>query len=244
MSVRDNFDAAAGSYDRKLRQFIPDFEEFYGAVLEFVPFERDMEVRVLDLGAGTGVLSEMVAERFPRGTVTLVDFSGKMMDVARQRLAGRCDRFRFVVANYLEEQFPEQYELVVSALSIHHLENRDKQILFRKVYDSLVPGGVFVYADQTLGATPEIEEQYQEDWVRRVRETSIEEQALNRFLERTRDNRRATLEVPLTAQISWLEEAGFEGVDCFYKRGRFAVYGGYKPGGKEPIIEQRTEEIA
>lgn len=227
MSVRDNFDSAAGSYDQKLRQFIPDFEEFYDAILEFVPFEKDVEVRVLDLGAGTGVLSEMAAERFPRGTVTLVDFSEKMMDVARQRFAGR-DHFRFVVANYLEEQFPEQYELVVSALSIHHLEDRDKQILFRKVYDSLVPGGVFVYADQTLGATPEIEERYQEDWARRLCETGVEEQALNRFLERIRDNRGATMEVPLTAQIAWLEEAGFEGVDCFYKRGRFAVCGGHK----------------
>jgi len=202
-----------------------------------------MKVRVLDLGAGTGVLSEMVAGRFPRGTVTLVDFSEKMMDVARERLAERGDRFRFVVANYLEEQFPERYELVVSALSIHHLENRDKQILFRRVYDALVPGGVFVNADQTLGATPEIEERYQEDLVRRVRETGVEEQALDRFQEKMRDKSRETLEVPLTTQISWLEEAGFEGVDCFYKRGRFAVYGGYKPGGRVNI-EQRTEEMA
>ncbi|CAN5786299.1 hypothetical protein BH23ACT11_BH23ACT11_10070 [soil metagenome] len=88
MSARDNFDATAGSYDRKLRQFIPDFEEFYNAILGFVPFESDEEMRVLDLGAGTGILSEMVAERFPRGTVTLVDFSEKMLDVARQRLEG------------------------------------------------------------------------------------------------------------------------------------------------------------
>ncbi len=232
MSVRDTFDAAAGSYDRGLLRFIPGFEDFYGAVLRFVPFEEDAAVRVLDLGAGTGLLSEMAAERFPRGTITLMDFSEKMLDVARQRLAGWGDRCRFVVADYIEEPFPEQYDLVVSALSIHHLEDEAKQRLFHKVHGSLAPGGFFVCADQTLGATPDIEERYQEDWVRRVRETGIEEQALDRFLERMKESRSATLEVPLTAQISWLADAGFEAVDCFYKRGRFAVYSGSKPGRK------------
>ncbi len=237
MSVRDDFDAAAGSYDRRLRQFIPDFEEFYGAVLGFVPFESDVELRVLDLGAGTGILSEMVADRFPHASLTLVDFSEKMLDIADQRLAGRGDRFRFVVADYLEEPFPEQYDLVVSALSVHHLENEDKQRLFRKVQDSLAPGGFFVCADQTLGATPEIEERYQEDLVRRVRETGIEEQALDRFVENMKESRSHTFEVPLIDQISWLAEADFEAVDCFYKRGRFAVYGGRKPENIE-----RTEK--
>ncbi|CAN5708810.1 class I SAM-dependent methyltransferase [soil metagenome] len=241
MSIRDNFDAVAGSYDRELRQFIPDFEEFYDAVLGFVPFESDVEVRVLDLGAGTGVLSEMVAERFPRGTVTLVDFSEKMLDVARQRLAGRGDRFRFVVADYLEEPFPEQYDLVVSALSIHHLENKDKQKLFRKIQDSLAPGGFFVCADQTLGVTPEIEERYREDLVRRVRKTGVEEQALDRFAEKMKESKSHTFEASLMDQLSWLAEADFEAVDCFYKRGRFVVYGGYKPGVRDAGI-RRTED--
>lgn len=233
MSVRDAFDGAAGSYDWKLRRFIPDFEEFYGAVLEFVPFEEDAAVRGLDLGAGTGVLSEMVADRFPYAALTLVDFSEKMLDVARQRFTGRGDRFRFIVADYVEKPFPEQYDLVVSALSIHHLGDEAKQRVFHKVHDSLAPGGFFVCADQTLGATPEIEARYQEDWVRRVRETGIEEPALDRFVEKTEESRSHTSEAPLMVQISWLAEAGFEAVDCFYKRGRFAVYGGRKPETNE-----------
>jgi tRNA (cmo5U34)-methyltransferase len=241
MSVRDNFDARAGSYDRKLRQFIPDFEEFYGAVLGFMPFKSDEELRVLDLGTGTGVLSEMVAQRFPRGTVMLLDFSEKMLDVARQRLAGCGDRFRFVVADYLEKPFPNQYDLVVSALSVHHLENQDKQKLFRKVHDSLAPGGFFVNADQVLGATPEIEERYREDLIRRLRKTGVEEQALDRFVENIKESNRHTSEASLMDQISWLAEADFEAVDCFYKRGRYAVYGGRKPV-TEYIGIRRTEE--
>lgn len=237
MSVRDTFDAAAGDYDRKLRRFVPDVEEFYGAVPGFLPFEEGAELRALDLGAGTGLLSEMVAERFPHASLTLVDFSEKMLDVARQRLAGRGVRARFVIADYLEEPFPERYDLVISALSVHHLEDEDKRRLFGKVRDSLAPGGFFVCADQTLGATPELEERYREDLIRRVREIGIGEQVLDHFIERTRESGSHTFEAPLTAQLSWLAGAGFEAVDCFYKRGRFAVYGGRKPERNETNVE-------
>lgn len=241
MSLRDAFDAAAGGYDRKLRLFIPDFEEFYGSILGFVPIEGDAEVRVLDLGAGTGLLSEMAAERYPSAEITLIDFSENMTNIARQRLAGCGDRFRFVVADYLEEPFPEQYHLVVSALSIHHLQDEHKQRLFRKVHDSLTPGGVFVYADQVLGPTPEIEERYREDLVRRVRERGIEEEALERVAQKMKESGSHTFEAPLTAQIHWLAEADFEAVDCFYKRGRFAVFGGRKPGRNVTNAEGSAE---
>lgn len=243
MSIRDGFEAAAGDYDRNLRRFVPEVEEFYGAVSGFVPFEEGAALRGLDLGAGTGLLSEMVADRFPRASLTLVDFSEKMMDVARQRLAARGDRFRFVIADYLEEPFPERYDLVVTALSIHHLEDEDKQRLFGKVRDSLAPGGFFVCADQVLGATPELEEQYREDLIRRVREAGIGEQELDRFAERTRESHGHTFEAPLTAQLSWLAEAGFEAVDCFYKRGRFAVYCGRKPERNETNVEDAEGSV-
>lgn len=243
MSVRDAFDAAAGDYDRRLQRFVPDFQEFYGAVPEFAPFEREAELGVLDLGAGTGLLSEMVADRFPKAALTLVDFSEKMLDVARQRLAGRGDRFRFVAADYLEGPFLERYDLVVSALSVHHLGDEDKRRLFGTVRDTLAPGGYFVCADQVLGAAPEIGDRYWEDLIRRVRESGIEGQELDRFAERTREIHSHTFETPLTAQLSWLAEAGFEAVDCFYKRGRFAVYCGRKPERNETNVEDAEGSV-
>lgn len=114
-------------------------------------------------------------------------------------------------------------------------------MLFRKIQDSLAPGGFFVCADQTLGATPEIEERYREDLVRRVRESGVEEQALDRFVEKMKESKSHTFEASLMDQLSWLTEADFEAADCFYKRGRFAVYGGYKPAA-EDIGIRRTEE--
>ena len=227
MTVGAAFDAAAGDYDRARRQLVPGFDRFYGAALESVPFGREGRIKVLDLGAGTGLLGAMVAERFPRSRVTLVDLSVEMLRVARRRLAGEPGRFEFRNMDYARKALPggpRGYDLVVSALSIHHLTHSDKRELFEKVYGVLAGGGVFVNADQVQGETPEEEARYDEWWLRRVREAGVSQEDLDAALARMRADRNATL----GAQLGWLKEAGFEEVGCSYRDHRFAVYNGRK----------------
>ncbi|MCU1351841.1 MAG: SAM-dependent methyltransferase, partial [Acidimicrobiales bacterium] len=51
------FDRWVDSYDAGRRQLIPCFDAFYGAAAEVAALGRSGTVRVLDLGAGTGILS-------------------------------------------------------------------------------------------------------------------------------------------------------------------------------------------
>lgn len=225
MSVGAVFDAAARDYDRARRQLVPGFDRFYGAVFEFlVPYGRDGRLRVLDLGAGTGLLSAMVAGWFPEARVTLVDLSEGMLDVARGRFAADPERFEFRVMDYAGDEGWGEQDIIVSALSIHHLEDAGKKEVFRRAYESLAPGGVFVNADQVLGATPEMEARYHSYWLRRAREAGVGERDLAAALERMKQDKSATL----APQLRWLAEAGFEAVDCVYRDHQFAVYGGYK----------------
>lgn len=224
MSVRGAFDRTSGTYDRARRQLVPGFDEFYGAILGAIPHSADEEIRVLDLGAGTGLLSAMVAEEFPRARITLLDFSTEMLELARRRFASEGDRFELRVSDYAEEELPGRHEVILSSLSIHHLEDSGKKALFRHIHDSLPEGGVFVNGDQVLGETPEIERGYHEWWLRRVREAGVGEQDLADSLERQKQDKNATLR----SQMTWLAEAGFETVESVYGDHRFAVYSGRK----------------
>ncbi len=66
VAVKTLFDGAAAGYDRARRQLVPPFDDFYGAAVGAIPYEREDDIRVLDLGAGTGLLSTLVAHVFPR----------------------------------------------------------------------------------------------------------------------------------------------------------------------------------
>ncbi len=223
-AVKASFDGAAAVYDRARRQLVPCFDDFYGTAVKAIPYGPDAAIRVLDLGAGTGLLSGMVARAFPQASISLVDLSPGMLEVARRRFAGEPSRFDVRVMDYTREPLPGRYEAVVSALSIHHLDASEKRDLFRKVYSVLRDGGIFINADQVLGYTPQIEARYREAWLRQVSERGVSEDDLAAALGRMKEDKPSTLD----EQKAWLEEAGFEQVDCLYKNYGFAVYGGYK----------------
>lgn len=204
---------------------VPCFDEFYGVALGLIPRDREEKFRVLDLGSGTGLLSAMVASSFPRADISLIDLSEEMLNLARERLMDDPDeRFQFHLADYSREPLPGEYEAVVSAVSIHHLEDENKRRVFEEAHRVLTPGGVFINADQALGKTPEIEAKYHETWLRQARERGASEEDISAALRRMETDKCSTLK----AQLGWLEEAGFAAVDRRYKNHRFAVYSGRK----------------
>lgn len=224
MSAGAVFDEAAGGYDEARRRLVPGIDGLYGSVLESIPFRVDEQIKVLDLGAGTGLLSAVISGRFPRARITLVDLSVEMLRVARRRFAHEPNRFEFRVMDFARKNLPGGYDLVVSALSVHHLTDGDKRELFEKVHGTLVADGHFVNLDQVLGETPEEEARYGEWWLRRVREAGASEEDLAAAFRRMRADKSATLK----AQLRWLEEAGFDDVECRREDHRFAVYSGRK----------------
>jgi len=223
-SVQRAFDLAAEDYDRTRRRLVPGFDDFYRAAIDLLQFPHDSQLKVLDLGAGTGLLAAFIAYSFPHARITMVDISSEMLDRARARFELGGDRFRFEVSDYGVDPIREKYDAVVSALSIHHLGDEQKRSLFSRIYGALNPGGVFVNAEQFRAATPDRQRFHHQRWVTRVRELGADDRDLAPALDRMKFDRAATLE----DQLEWLREAGFRDIDCAYKNLIFAVYCGIK----------------
>jgi tRNA (cmo5U34)-methyltransferase len=223
-SVQHAFDIAAEDYDRARRRLVPGFDDFYRAAIDLIRFPRESAIKVLDLGAGTGLMAAFIAYSFPNARITMVDISNEMLERARARFELAGERFRFEVSDYGVDRIQEKYDAIVSALSIHHLADEQKRSLFGRIYGALNDNGVFVNAEQFRCATPERHTFHHERWVARVRELGVDDRDLTAALDRMKFDRAATLE----EQLEWMREAGFRDIDCAYKNLIFAVYCGLK----------------
>ena len=212
------FAAHAATYDAARRALIPPFDRFYGAAVQALELAGTPMDRVLDLGAGTGLLSGMVAAAHPGAELVLVDGAPAMLDRARERLRGH-PAATYVVADLRDALPPGPFDAVVSALAIHHLPDADKRQLLGRILATLRPGGVFSWAEQVAGPTPDLERRYVERWIARCRAAGVGEDALRESL----DRQKVDLHLPEGPQLAWLTEAGFATVDLAFKDERFAV---------------------
>jgi len=223
-TVQHAFDLAAEDYDRTRRRLVPGFDDFYRAAIDLIQFPRESTLKVLDLGAGTGLMAAFIAYSFPNARITMVDISNEMLERARARFELAGPRFRFEVSDYDVDRIQEKYDAIVSALSIHHLSDEQKRSLFKRIHGALNDDGIFVNAEQFRCATPERHKFHHERWLTRVRELGVDDRDLAAALERMKFDRAATLE----DQLEWMREAGFRDIDCAYKNLIFAVYCGLK----------------
>ncbi|MGI8715668.1 MAG: class I SAM-dependent methyltransferase [Solirubrobacteraceae bacterium] len=219
------FSAHAREYDGLRRRLVPDFDGFYGALIEVLGLLESPPRRVLDLGAGTGLVSTAVLAAHPTARIELLDASEPMLDQALERLGDA------VAAVHVADmtgvggiRFAGPFDAVVSALAIHHLSDADKRGLFARVHEILAPGGVFVNAEQVAAPDPDLVGVYTDRWIGDCRALGATEAEIDGARERMRYDRCADV----GSQLRWLREAGLARVDCVYKHWRFAVICGFK----------------
>ncbi|WP_264763153.1 class I SAM-dependent methyltransferase [Frankia gtarii] len=211
------------TYDAQRHRLVPSFDLLYGSVGELVARLGGTQPRVLDLGAGTGLLAAAVAAAVPGIRLHLFDGAGPMLAKARARLSAELVE-AVTVADLSSVLPPGPYDAVVSALAIHHLDDPGKRDLFTRAHSVLRPGGVFVNLEQVDGPTPALTRQYEDMHERHARAAGSDDAEWQGALSRMAFDRCA----PLADQLAWLAEAGFDPVDCVVKNGRFAVYAGWR----------------
>lgn len=218
------------TYDQLRRQLIPSFDLLYESAVSAVAMSVARRPRVLDLGAGTGLLSAAIVRRIPEAEVLLFDRSEAMLAQASARFASN-DRVAVEVGDLGDPLPGGPFDAVVSALAIHHLPHEGKQDLFARVFGRLGDGGVFVNVEQVLGPTHAIERMYDAQHERHVQEsgTPAHEWAAGR--------ERMKIDIPMdvATQLRWLRDAGFAEADCLAKDWRFATYAAWKHGGPAQV---------
>jgi tRNA (cmo5U34)-methyltransferase len=224
LTPEEFYDGLSPLYDEAILRCVPRYEEMLWAILRYVPDDLDPK-RILDLGVGSGNLARLILDRFPGADLVGVDISREMLAVCRQRVTG--DRLTLVQSDFRNLDLEHgSFDLVVSSISIHHIDDAAKQALFRDLYCLLRPGGVIAYSDQFRGETAETYAKHMERWRREALDLGATEDEWRTWMTHQDDHDH---HAPLGDQMAWLRAAGFLDVDCPWRYLLWTVLLGRKP---------------
>lgn len=142
------------TYDQLMADDVPAYARLQVAVAEAAgagaPGGGQPVARLLELGTGTGETAVHVLAAHPGASLIGIDASDAMLDRARNRLPEADLR----VAR-LQDPLPDgPFDVVFSALAVHHLDGGEKAALFQRVAAVLTPGGRFVLGDLIVPEAP------------------------------------------------------------------------------------------
>lgn len=129
-TIRSRFDNASRSYEQAA-----SVQKECAIILTRLlldNFDNFDPKNIFDIGTGTGYLPEILLPRYPEASYILNDISPNMLEVAKEKFAGR-ENFSYIGAD-VEESAISKYCLIISNFSLQWIYNFEKLIknLFSK----------------------------------------------------------------------------------------------------------------
>ncbi|KUO53142.1 MAG: hypothetical protein APF76_03625 [Desulfitibacter sp. BRH_c19] len=241
------------SIDREIKWNESDSEQFLQFGKALVPYREKMEkilidllftysqneFTVVDICVGGGWLAESILKRYPKSKVIALDGCEKMLNYAKDRLTSCADRVTFKKFDIHKQSWEEnlgKVDCFTSILAIHHLNDSEKEMLFKRLYSGLKRKGRFIIADIIKPVTEESRLIAAREWDEIVEEQSMSfygDLRAYKFFEREQWNifyYPDPVDKPsiLASQLKWLKNAGFRNIEVLFYHAGHALFTGSK----------------
>lgn len=219
MKGEEHFHEKADAYEDLIVEIVSDAPVFFGTVTSFVP---EGEIDLLELGSGTGFVTEQILNVNPQARVTCIDMDPAMLAVARRKES-------LSSVTFLEGDFrnvwPEgQFDLVLTSLCLHHLPDDDRAMVLCHIYDTLRPGGRFINGDVFRPDERWEEEDLKNQWYHSMRANGLSTAEAESMLAKRERNYQFLDTLPHFREK--MIRAGFERILCPYVNGIYSVFVG------------------
>ena len=221
--LKKHFNREAENFDKQVQKNIPCYNEMLEALINAIPDDKE-ELKILDLGCGTGNITQKVLERFLHARVTCLDLSENMIEIAKYKLSEY--EIEYIVGDFTEVELTKKYDAIVSSLALHHIPNdEEKEKMYKSIYEALENRGVFYNADVIKANSQYNEKLNSQISVRDMKENGVTEKEITEH-----KGKRDANDIPTTLynHIKMLDNVGFREIDVIWKYYSNAVYGGTK----------------
>lgn len=162
------------TYDRVIDLFSLRRVERFKVLRYLLPFRFCDELNILELGTGTGVLTEILLNHYQNANVCTVEGAQKMLEKAKIKkfFKENCERIQVVHADYSTPSwkvgFDLPFGLIITFDSLHHLTHERKKELYREIYGLLQEEGIFVISDHVTSKGQFFEDQQFVLWLEEI----------------------------------------------------------------------------
>ncbi|MCB7480823.1 class I SAM-dependent methyltransferase [Christiangramia sediminis] len=208
------FNEFSKNYTNDMIGCAPHYLQLVESFVKYFP-ENFNPGSVLDLGCGNGNISSQLVPYFPNATYTLVDASTEMINLCRHKFKDH----NFIYHNNYFKDFSfnkDSYDLIVAGFSLHHLEDKEKQSIFKDIYSSLKQGGIFSYSDLMISKTNPEHPKILEEWHSFVNISFPDGEKWKWIMEHYDAFDKPT---DYNIQIEWMKNAGFDDIQILYNQG-------------------------
>ncbi|MCL2517823.1 MAG: class I SAM-dependent methyltransferase [Oscillospiraceae bacterium] len=139
----DYFNIRAKKYDNDIVG--NNLDEFYEEIANLVEVDT-LIPKILDLGCGTGLELERLFIKYPDMIVTGIDLSSEMLEELKNKYKNK--NINVIYGSYFDVDFGGDFDIVLSTYSLHHFNETEKLLIYKKVFDTLKSGGLYIEGDK------------------------------------------------------------------------------------------------
>lgn len=224
MNVESFYNLISSEYTEMLERLVPRYREMLWMILDYIP--KDLKPkRIVDLGCGTGNLSEGMVNQYPDAELIAVDLSASILQEAAERLKNYSN------IKYLNEDFNTlefeagSVDLIVSSIALHHLTDPQKEKLLKKIYSWLSPNGILIFGDQFAGSTDARYQQHMNNWKLSSEGKNVPASEWKLWMEhQEKHDYHTTVE----NYFKWCKQSGFENTDVVWRYFLWTVFIAHK----------------
>lgn len=222
MGVAGHLRIELDEYDQKIRTFVPHYETLLAVLAKSLEILQEPRPQVIDLGIGTGALTEACLATLPEAHVVGLDADQAILDAARFRLR-RHANVEFHHDSFLQVTLTPA-DAVIACIALHHIaESEEKRALYRRIFEALRPGGMLACGDYFPSAEPKLAAEHRRSWLRHLERTYSSTEAEGYLQAWSGED----TFFPLAAELDWLSEAGFT-AEVLWRADGFAVVAGIR----------------
>jgi len=214
--VQEHFAKQADDYEALMVRLVPHYLEQHEIISTLLP-SAERSCRVLDLGCGNGILSEVLLRKLPQAVVVGFDLTEKMLQAFERKLARHAGQFEVKQGDFRTDSIGAGYDIIMAGLTLHHLTWQEREKLYHTLYAALNPGGRLLARDIIIDEDPAVAQDQYSYW-QAFMQAQGEDPAFWYAKHLEKDH-----PPTLADHCAWLQKAGFTKVACHWRLYNFAI---------------------